>query len=127
MSNEINQKVAEEFLGAFKDRDMEGIRRLAAENIEWTLPGEGRISGTAVGIDAVIERIKIIAAGGVKTKLNYIVTGQNGVALLLNNTGTSADGLILDEQLATVLTIDNGLIVKIDTYLSDVPMMEKYF
>jgi len=26
-----------------------------------------------------------------------------------------------------VLTIQDGLITKIDTYLSDVPMMERYF
>jgi ketosteroid isomerase-like protein len=53
--------------------------------------------------------------------------GQNGIALSLHNTATAADGRILDEELATVLTIDHGQIIKIDTYLSNVPMMEKYF
>jgi len=55
------------------------------------------------------------------------LVGQNGLTLSLNNTASAADGRVLDEELATVLTVQNGLITKIDTYLSDVPMMEKYF
>lgn len=127
MINQINQKIAEDFLCAFKAHDWEGIRSYLHADIKWTLPGYGMISGTAVGVDAVIERTKIIIGGGVQTKLHHILVGQNGLTLSLNNTATSADGRILDEELATVLTVDNGLIIKIDTYLSNVPMMEKYF
>lgn len=68
-----------------------------------------------------------IVNGGVVTKLHHILVGQRGLTLSLNNTATSADGRVLNEELATVLTIQNGLITKIDTYLSDVPMMERYF
>ena len=127
MINQINQKIAEDFLCAFKAHDWDGIRSHLHADIKWTLPGYGMISGTAVGVDAVIERTKIIIGGGVQTKLHHILVGQNGLTLSLNNTATSADGRILDEELATVLTVDNGLIIKIDTYLSNVPMMEKYF
>ena len=127
MINQINQKIAKDFLCAFKAHDWEGIRSQLHADIKWTLPGNGMISGTAVGVDAVIERTKIIIEGGVQTKLHHILVGQNGLTLSLNNTATSADGRILDEELATVLTVENGLIIKIDTYLSNVPMMEKYF
>jgi len=127
MINQINQKIAEDFLCAFKAHDWEGIRSQLHADIKWTLPGNGMISGTAVGADAVIERTKIIIGGGVQTKLHHILVGQNGLTLSLNNAAISADGRILDEELATVLTVDNGLIIKIDTYLSNVPMMEKYF
>ncbi|WP_019555559.1 nuclear transport factor 2 family protein [Propionispira raffinosivorans] len=127
MTNQINQKIAEDFLCAYKVHDWDGIRSLLHTDIKWTLPGDGMISGTAVGADAVIERTKTIIAGGVQTKLHHILVGQNGLTLSLNNTATSVDGRILDEELATVLTVDNGLIIKIDTYLSDVSMMGKYF
>jgi len=127
MINQINQKIVEDFLCAFKAHDWEGIRSQLHGDIKWTLPGNGMISGTAVGADAVIERTKIIIGGGVQTKLHHILVGQNGLTLSLNNAAISADGRILDEELATVLTVDNGLIIKIDTYLSNVPMMEKYF
>ena len=127
MTNQINQKIAEDFLCAYKAHDWDGIRSLLHTDIKWTLPGDGMISGTAVGVDAVIKRVKIIIEGGVQTKLHHILVGQNGLTLSLNNTAMSADGRILDEELSTVLTVDNGFIIKIDTYLSNVPMMEKYF
>lgn len=127
MANQANRKIAEDFLAAYKDHDWDSIRKLLHPNIEWTLPGEGKISGTAKGADSVIERVKTIVNGGVVTKLHHILVGQNGLTLSLNNTATAADGRVLDEELATVLTAQNGLITKIDTYLSDVAMMEKYF
>lgn len=127
MMNQANAKIAEDFLSAYKDHDWESLRKLFDQDIQWTLPGAGKISGTAVGVDAALNRVKSIVAGEVKTKLNHILVGQNGITLSLSNTAESADGRILDEQLATVLTVDQGLIIKIDTYLSNVPMMEKYF
>jgi hypothetical protein len=45
----------------------------------------------------------------------------------LHNSASKPNGQVLDEELATVLTIDSGRIKKIDTYLSDVPMMEAFF
>ena len=110
MINQVNQKIAEDFLCAYKAHDWEGIRNLLHADIKWTLPGDGVISGTAEGMDAVIERTKIIIGGGVQTELHHILVGQKGLTLSLNNTATSADGRILDEELATVLTVDNGLI-----------------
>jgi len=127
MTNQVNKKMAEDFLAAYKDHDWDSIAKLLHPDIEWTLPGEGKISGTAMGIDAIIERVKMIINGGVVTTLHYILVGQNGLTLSLNNKATASDGRVLDEELATVLTVQNDLITKIDTYLSDVAMMEQYF
>jgi len=127
MANQANKKMAEDFLSAYKDHDWDSVEKLLHPNIEWTLPGEGKISGTAKGVDAVIERVKTIVNGGVVTTLHHILVGQYGLTLSLNNTATKSDGRVLDEELATVLTVQNGQITKIDTYLSDVSMMEKYF
>ncbi len=127
MTNQADRKIAEEFLAAYAARDFERITRLLHKDIHWSLPGNGKISGVAVGIDAVVERVKTIIEHGTKTELHYILIGQFGITLSLHNTATKPDGRILDEELATVLTIDSGLIRKIDTYLSDVPMMERFF
>jgi hypothetical protein len=127
MTRRANHRIAEDFLDAYKDRDFERIKQLLHDDIEWTLPGNGTISGVAAGTDAVINRIKAIIEGGIKTELHHILVGQFGIALSLHNTATREDGQMLDEELATVLTIESGLIKKIDTYLSDVPMVEKYF
>lgn len=75
-----------------------------------------------------MERARIITVeGNVKTTLRHILLGQNGLALSLHNDATSEDGRTQYEDLATVFTIESGLVTRIDTYLSDVPNMEQYF
>jgi ketosteroid isomerase-like protein len=46
--------------------------------------------------------------------------------MLLHNTG-EANGRVLDEQLAAVFTFRGDKIARLDTYLSDVAMMEDFF
>jgi ketosteroid isomerase-like protein len=125
--NQADRKIAEDFLAAYAAHDFERIKRLLHNDIQWSLPGNGKISGIATGIDEVVRRVKTIIESGIKTELHDILIGQHGVTLSLHNSATKPDGRALEEQLATVLTIDAGLIRRIDTYLSDVPMMERFF
>jgi ketosteroid isomerase-like protein len=127
MKYQENKKIAEDFLGAYAAHDYAGISNLLHIDVEWSLPGQGRISGIAIGAEAVIQRVKTIIGSGIKTELHYILTGQFGATLSLHNSASKPNGQVLDEELATVLTIDSGRIKKIDTYLSDVPMMEAFF
>jgi ketosteroid isomerase-like protein len=127
MKNQADRKIAENFLAAYAAHDFERIKQLLHSGIEWSLPGDGKISGIATGIEAVIERVKTIIGSGIRTELHDILIGQNGITLSLHNSAKKPDGRVLEEQLATVLTIDSGLIRRIDTYISDVPMMERFF
>ena len=127
MTNQADRKIAEDFLAAYAAHDFEHIRQLLHNGIEWSLPGNGKISGIATGIDEVVQRVKAIIEAGIRTELHDILIGQHGITLSLHNSATKPDGRVLEEQLATVLTIDSGLIKRIDTYLSDVPMMERFF
>jgi ketosteroid isomerase-like protein len=127
MLNQSNVEIGEQFLSAYSTHNWEGIRKLLHPTVKWTLPGDGAISGTAEGINAVINRVKSIVDGKVYTQLHGILVGQFGLTLALHNSAVSEDGRVLEEELATVLTIESGLITKIDTYLSDVAGMEQYF
>ena len=127
MTNQADRKIAEDFLAAYAAHDFERIRQLLHNGIEWSLPGNGKISGIAAGPEKVVQRVKTIIEAGIKTKLHDILIGQHGITLSLHNSAKKPDGRVLEEQLATVLTIDSGLIKRIDTYLSDVPMMERFF
>ncbi|MFF3767539.1 nuclear transport factor 2 family protein [Streptomyces sp. NPDC001922] len=119
--------VAERFLAAFQARDWEMLRGLLADDITWTMPGTGTISGNAHGADAVVNRARHIASQGLHTELLHMLVGAHGAALSLRNTATAADGRTLDEHLATVLTVHSGRIVTIDSYLSDIDGMSAFF
>src|SRR5208283_2987150 len=68
----------------------------------------------------------LIVSYGLTFTLIHILIGRHGVALSLNNTARRGD-LVLDEHLATVLTIRDGKISAIDTYLSDIDMLNAFF
>ena len=62
----------------------------------------------------------------VKIQLEYVVYGLRDVAVQLHNTGRS-DGKVLDEHLTTVIHLDAGKIRRLDTFISDVAMLNAYF
>jgi hypothetical protein len=122
----IKQEIAEKFLNALRSRNWELMRTIMAPDIVWSLPGSSRISGEAHGVDAVIARCQIITSYGLNFGLKHVLYGQFGFALSLNNTAKRGD-LVLDEHLATVCSLHEERISRIDTYLSDVPMADAFF
>lgn len=122
----VKQHAAQTFLTGLRNRNWDLLRSIMTEDIVWTLPGTSVISGEAHGVDAVIQRSQLIVSYGLNFALKNVLYGQYGVALALNNTAKRGD-LVLDEHLATVCSLRDGKIFRIDSYLSDVEMMNAFF
>ena len=102
------------------------MRTIMTPDIVWSLPGASQISGEARGIEAVITRCKVITGYGLDFALKQVLYGQHGFTLSLNNTARHGDSF-LDENLATVCSLQGDQINRIDTYLSDVSMADAFF
>jgi uncharacterized protein len=127
VSDETEKRiVAEAFLAGLRKRDWESLKSIMTHDIVWSLPGSSLISGEARGVEAVVARSQKIVSYGLASNLKHILIGQFGVALSLNNTAQREE-LVLDEHLATVMLLRNGKISAIDTYLSDVSMVNAFF
>ena len=124
--DEHKKTIARQFLEALRSRDWGLLRSIMTDDIVWTLPGTSLISGEASGVDAVIGRAQRIVSYGLTFNLNHILIGQSGLALSLHNTATKGTQS-LDEHLATVCTLRDGKICEINTYLSDVEMVNTFF
>lgn len=74
----------------------------------------------------MIERADLIASYGLTFTLEHVLLSRTNMVLALHDTA-SRDGLVLDEHLATVCTLAEGKIVEIETYLSDLDMMNAFF
>jgi uncharacterized protein len=96
------------------------------DDVVWTLPGSSLVSGVARGVGGILKRAHEIVERGVTVEIMHVVLGYEGVALLLHNTGTM-NGRVLDEYLTTVCTVREGKIARLDTYISDIPMVNEYF
>jgi ketosteroid isomerase-like protein len=118
--------IAQQFLAGLRSRDWSLLRSIMTEDIVWSLPGTSLISGEASGVDAVIARAQRIVSYGLTFTLEHILIGQHGIALSLHNTAKNRNE-ILDEHLATVCIFRDEKICGIDTYLSDVEMVNAFF
>jgi ketosteroid isomerase-like protein len=119
-------EIAHQFLTALRNRDWELMRSIMTRDTVWSLPRTSLISGEADGVDAVIKRSQLIVSYGLNFGFKHVLFGQHGMALSLNNTAQRGD-LILNEHLATVCSLRCGKICRIDTYLSDVEMVNAFF
>ena len=125
-NSDDKRHIAETFLLGLRTRDWALLRKIMTDDIVWTLPGYSRISGEVRGLEAVVERAQIIVGYGLTFNLKHILEGQGGLALSLHNTA-ERQGKILDEHLATVCRLREDRIYSIDTYLSDVDMVNSFF
>lgn len=121
-----NKEIAETMLTALKTQNWELFRSIIDTDISWTLPGVSIISGEIKGAEAIIRRAQQIVGHGVSMELKNILYGQYNFALSIQNQATKGD-VILDEYLATVCTVRNERIVKIETFVSDVKGVNAFF
>jgi ketosteroid isomerase-like protein len=120
------KKLAETFLNALGTQNWDLLHSIITEDISWTLPGTSLISGEVNGANAIVTRAQQIVSYGVSLELKHILYGQYNVALSVHNQA-SRGKLILDEHLATVCTIHDRKISKIETYISDIDGLNAFF
>ncbi|MEE1784474.1 nuclear transport factor 2 family protein [Streptomyces sp. SP17BM10] len=118
--------LADRFRLGLTTADWALIRSLLTDDVVWTLPGDNTVSGQVRGVDAVIERIRLIASYGVHFDVRRTLLSRDNLALSLHNTA-ERDGRVLDEHLATVCFLRGERIGAIETYVSDVPGMNAFF
>ena len=119
-------ELAKKFLTGLRMADRALHESIMAKDIVWSLPGNSLISGEAKGIDAIHRRAGIIKAHGMNFELKNILLGRHGVAAFLHNTA-QYKGKMFDMILTTVMSIRDGKIVALDTYMSDIGMLNSFF
>jgi limonene-1,2-epoxide hydrolase len=82
----VNLETAQKFLAALRVRDWTLMKSSFEESSVWTLPGTSIISGKACGVDAIINRWRIIVRYGINFELKHLLCGRDGAALSLHNT-----------------------------------------
>jgi uncharacterized protein len=118
--------VAQAFLRATGMKDWAAMRLIVADDAIWNLPGTSLISGERRGADAVVARSQQLADYGLNVAVERVLYGPAAVAVSLHNTGKRGD-LVLDEHLTNVVTVRDGKIAGIDTYVSDLEMLNSFF
>ncbi|MBE7187296.1 nuclear transport factor 2 family protein [Jatrophihabitans endophyticus] len=119
-------RLALSFAAGLVDGDVDRMASALHPDVRWSVPGTTAISGTAQGVDAVVDRARAIAASDVVVDLEHVLLGVETAAVLLHNTGNRG-GVHLDEVVVVVFGFAEGAIVSADNVISDVAGLDAYF
>jgi ketosteroid isomerase-like protein len=107
MAGEANLENAKKAYAAFTAGDVAAASANLADDIEWIVPGNSKVSGTYHGKDEVIAFWMTVAEKGFTTSPEHFLADDDRVVVL---TSTSADGHTADS--VDVLTFRDGKVVK---------------
>lgn len=125
-TDEEKLHIASTFINAVKNNEWTALQTILAPDATWTLPGTSILSGLAANAEAIIRRAQGLKNFGVNFQLQHILYGLHGITLSLHNTA-SRGNLLLDEQVAIVCQVNDGKIISMATYLSDVAGINEFF
>ena len=126
MDDGKKREIAHSYIEIVRRRDAGLLAATTTEDVMWTLPGSSRMSGEARGRDGIMRRLETFAEYGVDVDLRHVMLGRDDVAVALHNTG-ERDGIVLDEYLTTVCHLRDGRIHRLETFLTDVEMLDRFF
>ena len=125
MTEVQKETIARTFIEALQSRDSQRLRSVLTDDVVWSIPGTSHASGEAIGVDAVVARGEYLGANGVDFVLLHVLYGWKDVGISLHNTAQRR-GCVLDEYLTSILRLRGDQIERIDTYISDVPMLNNF-
>jgi uncharacterized protein len=126
MDESEKKEIAQRFITGLRNRDGNSLKSVMTEDVVWSMPGKSLMSGEAHGVGAILGRSEILHRYEVKIEVEHIVFGYQDVALHLHNTGKRGNK-ILDEYLTTVCLLRENKIHRLDTFISDVDMLNAFF
>jgi ketosteroid isomerase-like protein len=126
MTEAEKKEITQKFYVAIGARDIGLLEAILTDDIVWSLPGKSLMSGEAHGVEAILKRAEILSRYRVKVEIEHVVYGLKDVALHLHNTGKHGDR-VLDEHLTNLYVLRGNKICRIDTFISDVDMLNAFF
>ena len=126
-----NLELIDQFFAAYGKRDREGLRQVLADTATWTFPGHHPLSGTKVGIDAIVAFFDAMGAimGRSSANVEKLVMGVNEQYVVeCQHIRTSrTDGPNLDQHLSVLWSFENGKIASGRHLAADQRALDAFF
>jgi hypothetical protein len=126
-----NEEIINKFFEAYSKHDINGIKKVMAENVTWFFLGSHPFAGIKKGVAEVVAFFDQMAAIMAKSKPQIdklIVASHDKYSIECQHIKTNRDDGINIEHHASVLwTFENGKIVEGRHFFADPPAVDKYF
>ena len=121
MSIEKNVQIVKDFLGAIGRRDKQGLLALAAEDIEWIIPGEGwPLAGTHrghAGLDKVLQRANEAVETSFPEPPEFVAQGDRVLVIGFATGRIKATNKTFEDYWVFDVTVQDGKLTKIREYI----------
>jgi ketosteroid isomerase-like protein len=126
-----NLDLIDAFFAAYGKRDREGLQDVLAEHATWVFPGHHSLSGTKVGIDAIVAFFDAMGSvmGRSNPQVERLVLGVNEqyVAECQHIRTSRTDGPNLNQQLCVLWSFADGKIVSGRHLAADQDALDAFF
>jgi hypothetical protein len=126
-----NQDLIDQFFAAYAARDLERLRTILAEDATWTFPGHHLLSGTHIGVEAIVAFFDAMgtALGPAQPTVERLVTGIGEQHVVecqqIRTSRPSAPNL--DQPLAVLWTFAAGKIAAGQHLVADQDALDAFF
>lgn len=126
-----HQDVIDRFFAAYAARDLEALSAVLAADATWTFPGNHRLSGTYVGVAAIVEFFD--AMGAVLASADPTIerlaqgAGEKHLIECQSIRTNRPDGPNLDTRLAVLWTLDAGVVRAGQHLAADQAALDAFF
>ena len=121
MSIEGNVQIVKNFLAALGGRDKEGLLALAAEDIEWIIPGEGwPLAGTHrghAGLEKVLQKANETVESSFPEPPEFIAQGDRVLVVGFATGKIKATNKKWEDHWVFDITVRNGKLTKLREYV----------
>jgi ketosteroid isomerase-like protein len=126
-----NLELIDRFFAAYGERNLAALRDVLAEDATWTFPGHHPLSGTKLGIDAIIAFFDAVGSvmGRSQPTVEKLVLGVNEqyVVECQHVRTNRSDGPNLDQQLCVLWSFADGKIVSGQHLAADQDALDAFY
>jgi uncharacterized protein len=127
LENNTNIQIVQNFFEAYERNDLEGIRQVLAEDVQWHIPGRHPLSGTKNGIEEVMNFFYVLGKAGFKAEVmilaaneKYVIDAHRGWSNVTNVENVDLNWVLLYQ-------IENNKIKRVINFAGDQPSADEFF
>jgi ketosteroid isomerase-like protein len=127
LENNTNIQIVQNLFEAYGKNDLEGIRQVLAEDVQWHIPGRHPLSGTKNGINEVMNFFEELEKTGFKAEVMILAANDNYVIDAHRGWSNVTNGENVDLNWVLLYQIENNKIKRVINFAGDQPLADEFF
>ncbi len=122
-----NIELINAFFKAYATNDVDAIKKIFAEDIKWHIPGTHPLSGTKIGVNAVLEYFQLLNKGHFKAEPIVMGVNDNFVIDCHRNWSNLEGEENLNNMSCLLWKIENHKIVEVHNFPENQQIVDLFF